>query len=381
MTTNLLNPVASFAAGLLLWAVGSLIYGGCLSAAGISTQEQQQEIESMGFGSDSDAGRYLRLSPQEREAAFSSEVKQIRIAEQYGLAYLPLMVVRQYGLIEKHASALGLAGLSVSWIRYPSGKAMNDALQFGLLEFGSGGVAPLLEMWDKTFGDFGVKGVASLSQMPMYLNVNKPNIETLKDLNKQDLIALPAVKVSLQAVTLQMAAAKSFGDDRYDDLDGFTVSMSHPEAMKALLSGQVTAHFASPPFQYQELETSQVHTILSSYDVLGGPATLAAIWTRSEFHLQNPKTYRAVFEALEEAMSIINKDKRKAAQVYNLVSNSRLSVDFVQKIINDPQVRYTTAPQGIMKYARFMHRIGSIQRRPQDWRDVFFPFTAEISGS
>ncbi len=381
MAIRSLRLGAQFAIGLLIWAVGSLVCGGDISAAGLSTQEQQQEIESMGFGSDSDAGRYLRLSPQQREAAFSSEVKEIRIAEQFGLAYLPLMVVRQNGLIEKHASKRGLADLNVRWVRYPSGKAMNDALQYGFLEFGSGGVAPLLEVWARTYGDFGVKGVASLAQMPMYLNVNRSNIKTLKHLTAQDAIALPAVKVSLQAVTLQMAAAQHFSDDRYDHLDGFTVSMSHPEAMKALLSGHVSAHFASPPFQYQELETSQVHTLLNSYEVLGGPATLAALWARSEFHLQNPKTYQAVVDALEEAMWIINNDKRKAAQIYNFVSSAKLSVDLVHKVISKPQVQYSTTPQGIMKYARFMHRIGTIRRQPQDWREVFFPFAAETSGS
>ena len=209
MALELLNLLAQFATGLLFWAAASLICDGYLSAAGLSTHEQQQAIESIGFGSDSDAGRYLRLSPQERQPAFSSEVKEIRIAEQFGLAYLPLMLVRQYGLIEKHASVLGLGGLSVSWIRYPSGKAMNDTLQFGFLDFGSGGVAPLLEIWDKTYAEFGVIVVVSLSQMPMYLNVNKSSVKTLKDLSKKDLIALPAVKVSLQAVTLQMAGAKA----------------------------------------------------------------------------------------------------------------------------------------------------------------------------
>ena len=101
MAIRIKNSVAQFTTSLFVWALVSVLNGGHSWAAGISTQERQQEIESMGFGSDSDAGRFLRLSPQEREAALSSEVKEVRIAEQFGLAYLPLMVVRQYGLIEK----------------------------------------------------------------------------------------------------------------------------------------------------------------------------------------------------------------------------------------------------------------------------------------
>ena len=58
-------------------------------------------------------------------------------------------------------------------------------------------------------------------------------------------------------------------------LDALTVSLSHPDAQVALLSGasEITAHFSSPPFQYQQLEKPGIRTVLSSYDVLGGPAT------------------------------------------------------------------------------------------------------------
>jgi hypothetical protein len=38
----------------------------------------------------------------------SGETRQIRMAQQFGIGYLPLMIIRQNFLIEKHASALGL---------------------------------------------------------------------------------------------------------------------------------------------------------------------------------------------------------------------------------------------------------------------------------
>jgi len=173
------------------------------------------------------------------------------------------MVVRQRALIEKHARAAYLGDLDVTWVRYPSGEAMNNALRFGLLDFASGGVPPLLKIWDETRGDFGVRGVAPLAAVPMYLNVNKPQLKSLKDLGEKGVIAVPSKEISSQAITLQMAAARIYGRRAYDHLDGLMVTMSHPDAMRALLAGSVTGHFGSPPYQYEELEAPQIHTLLN----------------------------------------------------------------------------------------------------------------------
>jgi hypothetical protein len=104
------------------------------------------------FGAGSDSGEYLRTPRSQWRDSLSGETREIRIAQQYGLGYLPLMIMRQYELLQKHARANGLGNVRVAWSRFPSGKAMNNALQVGLLDFGSGGVGPLLEGWDQTGG-------------------------------------------------------------------------------------------------------------------------------------------------------------------------------------------------------------------------------------
>jgi sulfonate transport system substrate-binding protein len=354
----------------------------------ISVCSAQTQFEDLGplhkrfdTGLDEDSVEYLRMSPAERSAEFSRETKEIRIAQQYGLGYLPLMIVRQYGLIEKHAHAAALGSIRVVWTRFPSGKSMNSALRIGLLDLASGGIAPLLEIWDESFGDFSVKGVAALSTMPMYLNTIDPNIRTIEDFTPGDTIALPAAKVSGQAVILQMAAQMSFGDTGYNKLDGLTVSMNHPDAMQALLSGQISAHMASPPYQYEELDNPRVHTILTSYNVLGGPASFSVLWTRSEFVLNNPKTFQALYNAVKEAMEIIARDPRRAAEIYTLQSNSKVPVESIQKAINDPSISFTVIPFNTMKYAKFMHTIGAIKHLPQSWRELFFSAVHAEQGS
>jgi NitT/TauT family transport system substrate-binding protein len=310
-----------------------------------------------------------------------AEMSEINVAQQYGISYLPLMLMEEQKLIEKYAKVSGV-DVKVGWAKFAGGSVMNDALLSGSLQFASGGVAPFVTLWSRTRGNLDVKAVAAINSMPIYLNSRNPSVKTIKDFSDKDRIALPAVKVSIQAVTLQMAAEKAFGDGQANKLDSLTVTMSHPDAQAALLSGQseVTAHFSSPPFQYQQLERPGIHTVLNSYDVLGGPATFNVVWTTSKFRNDNPRIYDAFVKALDEATAQINRDKRAAAEAYLRISKDKDSADNIFKMLNDPNVVYTTTPQNVMKYVDFMQKIGAIKVKPETWKDLFFPNVYALSG-
>jgi NitT/TauT family transport system substrate-binding protein len=314
--------------------------------------------------------------------ASSAELAELNIAQQYGIGYLSLMVMEEQKLIEKHAKAAGVE-VKVNWAKFAGGNVMNDALLSGSLQFASGGVGPLITIWARTKGNLDVKAVAALDSMPLYLNTRNPSVKTIKDFTEKDKIALPAVKVSVQAVTLQMAAEKAFGEGQHGKLDALTVSMSHPDAQTALLSGQseVTAHFGSPPFQYQQLKRPGIHQVLSSTDVLGGPTTFNVVWTTSKFRNENPKLYAAFVSALEEATAYINKDKTAAAEAYLRISKDKDSVADILAMLNDPAIVFTMAPQNIMAYANFMAKIGMIKAKPESWKDMFFPNVHGLAGS
>jgi NitT/TauT family transport system substrate-binding protein len=314
--------------------------------------------------------------------AAHAELAEINVAQQYGIGYLSLMVMEEQKLIEKHAKAAGVE-VKVNWAKFAGGNVMNDALLSGSLQFASGGVGPLITIWARTKGNLDVKAVAALDSMPLYLNTRNPSVKTIKDFTEKDKIALPAVKVSVQAVTLQMAAEKAFGEGQHGKLDALTVSMSHPDAQTALLSGQseVTAHFGSPPFQYQQLKRPGIHQVLSSTDVLGGPTTFNVVWTTSKFRNENPKLYAAFVSALEEATAYINKDKTAAAEAYLRISKDKDSVADILAMLNDPAIVFTMAPQNIMAYANFMAKIGMIKAKPESWKDMFFPNVHGLAGS
>jgi len=312
-----------------------------------------------------------------------AEMDEITVAQQFGVSYLPLIVMQEHKLIEKYAKENGVDDLEVNWVKFAGGNVMNDAILSGSLQFASGGVGPLVKIWAATAGQMDVKAVSAINAMPLYLNTRNPNIKSVRDFTEKDKIALPAVKVSIQAVTLQMAAAKEFGKDQYDKLDRYTVTMSHPDGMTALLGGasEVTSHFTSPPFQYKELQDKNVRTVLSSYDVLGGESTFNTVWTTSKFREENPKIYKAFTAALEESMEWIEANPREGAELYIKSARSKDPVDFIYDIITDEEVEYTMVPKNTTKYSDFLYEVGAIKKKPDSWKDMFFDNVHDLPGS
>jgi NitT/TauT family transport system substrate-binding protein len=311
-----------------------------------------------------------------------AEADTVRIAKQFGISYLPLTLMEEEKLFEQQAKKQGL-DIKVEWLRFSAGSGMNEALLSGNLDLASGGVPSLLLIWGKTQGSLRVKGVAALNAMPIYLVTTNPGIKTIKDFTEKDKIALPATKISIQAITLQMAAEKVFGKGQQEKLDIFTVSMGHPDAMIAMLGGkaEINSHFGSAPFQEQELADPRVHKVLDSYDVLGGPHTFNVVWAGSKFANGNPKIMKAFLDALEESMTRIKSDPAKAAAIWIKAENSKLSPADAEKIIRDPQNEWTTTPKKVLTYLDYMNRAGLVATKTNDWKDIFFSGIHGVPGS
>jgi NitT/TauT family transport system substrate-binding protein len=309
-----------------------------------------------------------------------AEVDEVRIAKGFGIGYLPLIVMEDEQLYEKHAKAAGL-GSTTKWMVIDGGTTQAQLLIGGNLEVSSGGLGPLITIWARTKGNLDVKGIGSLNSMPLFLNTTRPEVKSIKDFTEKDRIALPVIRSSIQAVVLQMQAEKVFG--KPDVMDKLTVSMAHPDGLAALLSKgtEITAHLTAPPFSYQELKDPRVHRVFSSYDVVGGAHTFNLIWTTRKFRDENPKTYKAFVAALQEAMDKINADKTKYAQVYVRFTKSKLDPAFIEEMMRDPDIKYGLAPEGTMHFARFLHKADRIKSMPESWKDMFFPEIHHLNGN
>jgi NitT/TauT family transport system substrate-binding protein len=314
----------------------------------------------------------------------ASAQTEIRIARQFSMGYLQFNVMEHEKILEKHAAALGVKDVKITWATFNGPDAMNNALISDSIDIVAGGVPGLLTLWNRTRGTANeVKGISALSSQPFLLNTRSDNIKSLADLKDTDRIALPAVKVSVQAVMLQIAAAKQFGQANYSKFDQLTVSMSPPDSTIALLAGsnEINCVFGVPPFQQQQLEKPGIRTILNSFDVMDGPHTFTVAWTTARFRDKNPALYKALVAALREATGIVDQDRAKAAGYWIEDVKSRLPLDKVTAVVSGPQVRWTMAPENSMKFATFMATVGSLKEAPKSWKDLFFPEIHELNGS
>jgi NitT/TauT family transport system substrate-binding protein len=305
-----------------------------------------------------------------------AEASKLRVAKQYGLGYLQLMVMEDQKLIEKHAKAAGLGDITVDWGTFRSSDVMNDALISRNLDFACLGLPGLITIWSKTRGNYDVRGATGLNVLPLILNVRDPSINSLRDFKDEHRIAMPAVKVSMQAIILQMAAAKEFGDANFQKLDHLTVSLAHPDATAMMLSGkgEIVANFSSSPFQYRQQKQPGIRQMFTSEEVLGGPVSFNVIATTAKFREENPKLYKSFLTALQEATDFINKDKAAAAEIYLKLSADKTPKEEVVELMSKLGVRFTTELFGLDKFVAFMAKTGTLKTPPKDWRaEMTFP--------
>jgi len=315
--------------------------------------------------------------------AFAQQKTEISITRQPGILYLPSLVMEKQKLIEKNAEKLGISGVKVAWLNFSGGGAQTDALLSGNVDIVNTGVGNLLLLWDRTKG--GVKGIVANSALPVTLISRNPSIKSLKDIGPNDKIAVPTVKVSTQAILLQMAAAQMYGQDQYARFDANTVQLGHPDAVVAMSNPQheITSHFTAPPYGYIELKNVKgTHVVINSPEIIGGPLTQSNFFTTTKFADANPKLVAAIRAASVEAIEFIKKDPKAAAEIYKELTNDKMSVDEILDFMKQPgNMEWGVAPQGTMKFATHLYKIGTLKTMPKAWTDYYLPSSADLNGN
>lgn len=304
-----------------------------------------------------------------------AETSEVRIAQLYGLTYLPAYVAYEKELIQKHAIRLGLPAPKVTAQKLTSGPVANDALISGNVDIAMGGITVLMTLWDRTQGKQNIKGLGIMSESPIYLLTADPKIKALKDFGENDRIAVSAVKVTMQAIFLQMAAAKEFGWENRGRFDPMTVSMSHPESVGALKSGklEVKSYAAILPYNLDVLAAPHVRQLMTSYELLGSSHSLVAFWGAEKWVKDNPKTYQAVVAAFDEAMTLIKADREEAARIFIKWENSTTPpADLVRILGSEKDILFTMTPNRTMDFADVMNKVGLVKQKPKAWTDLFF---------
>lgn len=308
---------------------------------------------------------------------------EITMSRQPGILYMPLHIIEKYKLLEKHADKLGLPGTTVKWVAFANGGAQQDALISGNVDIINTGTGNLLLMWDKTRG--GVKGVVASSAAMLTFISRDPRIKSLKDLGEGDKIAVPTVKVSTQAILLQMAAGQMFGADQWAKFDPLTVQMGHPDAFIALknASHEVKNHFAAPPFDYYEMKgVTGAHKVITSSDIIGGPLSQGQFMTTTKFADANPKIIQALYNAAKEAQAMIAKDLAASVEAYKEINNDKTETATLVDLLHQPGMDdWNLYPQGTMKFAAHLNKVGSLKTKPASWKDYYLPIAHDMPGN
>jgi sulfonate transport system substrate-binding protein len=308
-----------------------------------------------------------------------SEVDEVHLVRQFGIGYLPLTIMLHEKLIEKHAAKGGLPTLKTKWSVLGNAVPINDGLIAGTIHVGSGGIAPMVIAWDRTRNNVNIQGIGALCALPIFL-VSRHPYKTVKEFTDQDRISMAGAGQSIQTMYLQMALVKEYGPSEYKKLNPLFVNLSHPDGLMALLSGQqITAAFLAPPFQYHALEKG-MHKVLSSYDVMGGPASFLSVWSTGKFRAESPRAFKAVVDAFREATEIINTDRRKAAEIYVKDGGGNESVEAIEKDLANPDNIFDLGPKKLVKLTDFMNSVGTIKSKPTSWKEMFFPEVHDLNG-
>ncbi|RCV48599.1 ABC transporter substrate-binding protein [Marinitenerispora sediminis] len=295
--------------------------------------------------------------------------RRIAIASGYGLSFAPLIIIQSQGWLEEE-----LPDHTVEWKVLSGGSASRDGLLGGSLELGTSGQAPFLQAWAS-----GVpwRVVTALNNMPLWMVALDDRIQSLDDITESDRISSPQPG-SIQAMVLAKAA-----QDRYGDPGRFTrnmVAMPHPDALQALLSGQIAAAVTAPPSQYQAVEQG-ARILLDSYEVFGAPHGFNVVTALEDYAEDNPDVIAAVHANVARANELINSDPARAAGILAEAEDGDVTAEQYEDYLTREGTEFTTTPQGLEALSSFMSEIGEIDTTPGGWTDLVFDTVAEEAGS
>lgn len=272
-----------------------------------------------------------------------SKVKEIKIGEQYGLAYAPLQIMKEKGFLKK-----ALPDVTVTWVKVANTAVTREAMLSNNLDVGFIGIPPFLIGYDL---EMPWKIMTGLSMSPLGLVTNDKNVSNLADLIDNGKIALPQPG-SIQHILLAMAADRELGQS--DIFDHQLIAMKHPDGLQALINGtDVKAHFTSPPYLFQELDSPGNTLVLSGKDAMKEDFTFIVGVCTDKFH-DNQLYYKAVNEAIVQSIEFINNEKEETIDI--LAKSYSLEKSIVENYIYNRGMTYTDDIKGVQTFIDFMYK-------------------------
>lgn len=293
----------------------------------------------------------------------SQTPQKIVLADQYGLAYAPVEIMKQLKLVEEFAGT----GVEVVWSKMANTQTIRESMLAGQLDVGFMAIPPFLIGVDSGM-DWRL--MSGISESPLGLIANAKRVSSFEALrtmvNENDKIALPQPG-SIQHILLSMASKRQWGDAQL--FDQSLVAMKHPDGLSALLADQqVVAHFTAPPYLQLGLAEPDMTTLLTGEEAFGGSFTFIVGVSHADFYSRE-NHYRAVEEALKAALDYIESQPedtaKRLAQAYNISEAEAYEQLYKQGM------RFSDHIEGLEAFAEFMVAEGLIES-VLPWSDYYF---------
>lgn len=288
---------------------------------------------------------------------------QVNIAYQYGLAYAPVIIAKEQGLIEKAYEEATGKQLTVTWNQMSSGADINTAFVSGSINVGFMGIAPAIT---GVANQVGYKVFTGLSGQEHGMMTSNPDIKTIGDLVGSDKqIALVNIG-SIQHIILAKALAHA-GFDAHS-LDSNIVAMKHPDGMSSLVSGSIPCHLTSNPYLYQEQDNESLYPVEGIADVWSVESSFIVGIASQDLKDGDPQAYEAVCKGIAQAIEYIKANPEAAAQL-TCEFNGNTPEDELKYM---QKGNYSVETTGIFDLATFMSENGFVDKSFAGYGDLVF---------
>lgn len=292
-----------------------------------------------------------------------ADAAKIDIAYQYGLAYAPLMIIQEQGLIEQAYEEATGKQVVVTWTQMSSGSDINTAFISGTINIGFMGVAPAIT---GVSNNVGYKVFTNLSGQEHGLMTSDESVLTLGDLVDSDKqIALVNIG-SIQHIILAMALDNA-GYDAHA-LDTNIVAMKHPDGMNALMSGNVPCQLTTNPYLFEEREEGGLHEIEGISDIWSVENSFIVGVASEDLYENNPELYNAICDAVADAIVYINNNPEEAAAITCEYDGNSAEDEMKYMMAGS----YATETKGIFELSQFMADAGFVENKPENYYDLVF---------
>jgi NitT/TauT family transport system substrate-binding protein len=267
----------------------------------------------------------------------------LKIADQFGLAYAPLVVIKERSMLEEK-------GLVVEWVQLGNASAIREAMLAGGLDIGFMGIPPYLIGRDKGMEWQVFTGLTSAK---LGLVSNLETIESIEDIEGHHRIIVPQPG-SIQHILLSMAAEHTLGDPAVFDMQ--LVSMKHPDGLQALRAkGDIQMHFTSPPYVNMALAGEGFRLVLDGEEAFGGPFTFI-IGVASKSMVEKGQELEILQETLIDAIAWMQNNPSEAVELLSTYYD--LSEEDTKEYLLGEQLRFGTEIEGLEKFESFMSEAG-----------------------